>query len=69
MPEIYSHVYDPAEERLEVRFNHPRAGKVLRIYRDFAPEMYEAWRQDGFHALTFFFSFMDGHDEEHLLHL
>lgn len=64
MPEIYSHVYDEVAERLEVSFHHPTAGKVVRVYRDFAREMYEAWRQDGFHALRFFFSFMDEHDEE-----
>jgi hypothetical protein len=64
MPEIFSHAYDQAEERLEVRFDHPQAGKVIRIYRHFAREMYEAWRQEGFQALTFFLSFMDGHDEE-----
>lgn len=68
MLEIYSHAYDAAEERLEVRFNHPQAGKVIRIYRNFAVEMYEAWRLEGFHALTFFFSFMDEHDEELPLH-
>lgn len=68
MPKILDHDYDRAAERLQVRFQHPEAGKVLRIYRNFAPEMYEAWRVEGFGVRTFFLSFMDEYDEEYLLH-
>ncbi len=68
MLEIYSYAYDAAEERLEVRLAHPDAGKVIRIYRNFAVEMYEAWQLEGFQPLTFFHSFMDEHDEELPLH-
>ena len=68
MLEIFSHAYDPEAERLEVRFTHPEAGRVIRIYRSFAVEMYEAWQQDGFQPLTFFLSFMDEYDEELPLH-
>ncbi|MEW5772516.1 MAG: hypothetical protein AB1916_03240 [Thermodesulfobacteriota bacterium] len=69
MPEILSHVYDEAAERLEVSFHHPTAGKVVRVYREFGRELYEAWRLGGTLAETLFLSFMDDHDEEHLLHL
>jgi len=68
MPRIFGHEYDEGAERLEVRFQHPEAGKVVCIYRNFAPEMYEAWRMENFSARRFFRSFMDEHDEEHLLH-
>ena len=42
MLEIFGHAYDSEAERLEVRFAHPEAGRVIRIYRCFAREMYEA---------------------------
>lgn len=64
MPEIYGHLYDEVGERLEVRFRHPVAGDVARVYRKFSREKYDRWWNEGFHAHPFFFSFMDEHDEE-----
>lgn len=68
MPEIFGHEYDADAERLVVRFSHPEAGKVVRVYREFAREMYAAWELEGFGDRDFFRSFMDEHDEELLLH-
>lgn len=69
--------YDEEKETLKVKFRHPvdldlegggRMATVLRVYRNFPPEMYQEWQAiDGENErmVHFFFRFMDDHDEEY----